>query len=83
MLDSIRQLLRDISRLRGSGAGMAELGEEAPDYRLARLRVLLQGIFTIIILATSVYILMDPNATEGALRFADGALGALVGYWLR
>jgi hypothetical protein len=47
------------------------------------LRVVMQVLISLVVIAVSPLVILDPNQQEGSKRLAWGALGSLVGYWLR
>lgn len=86
--DNVNELLS--TRLRGSTAGhelhqkLAEqlLKEKKNRHSLSQLEPLMAALVSLALLATSLYIILSHTYDESAQKWAFGAAGSILGFWL-
>jgi hypothetical protein len=65
------------------GATRTDSGGKSDDDTTARLRLIIIGLVTVIVLFLAGSVIRDPNATAADKNWASGAVGTILGFWLK
>lgn len=84
MFLTFRIFLLDVKSILSSGEHplIGMLGKNTGKNRTL-LRVVMQSLISLIILAFSIVVMLDHQQGDGTKKLASTALGTILGYWLR
>lgn len=79
---TVHKFIDDVSLL-GSKGKIGTLGENETSRTGVAVRITMQVILSLTVIAVSAWILTRSQPSEGAMKWAHTGLGLVLGYWFR